>query len=116
MGRHIEGLGVAALAIVGLAWGDFVMGQPVPRDIGGRTTLAYAADALMLVAGAAMQWRRTAAWGAMAASLLVASVLGFATGNSTYLSLAGAASPSLGQVLLDPPTGLFNGSDEDLNI
>lgn len=63
MGRHIEGLGVAALAIVGLAWGDFAMGQPVPKDIGGRTALAYAVDALMLVAGAAMQWRRTAAWG-----------------------------------------------------
>lgn len=62
------------------------------------------------------RWRRTAAWGAMAASLLVASVLGFATGNSTYLTLAGSTSPSLGQDLLDPPTGLFNGSDEDLNI
>jgi hypothetical protein len=68
--------------------------------------------------GAAAQprWRRTAAWGAVAASIVAASLVGFATGNSTYMTLAGGSTPSLGQELLDPPTGLFNAADEDSNI
>lgn len=65
---------------------------------------------------AAPAWRRTAAWGAMAASLLVASVAGFATADSTYATLSDDSSLSLGQQLLDPPTGLFNGTDEDSSL
>jgi hypothetical protein len=61
-------------------------------------------------------WRRTAAWGAMAASIVVASFAGFATANSTYIALTGGSSLTVGQELLDPPTGLFNGTDEDPNI
>lgn len=66
LGWRVLGLGVAAMAVVGLAWGDFDPGQPVPKAFPGRIALAYAADAFMLVAGAAMEWRRTAAWGAAA--------------------------------------------------
>src|SRR5450432_2062145 len=65
-GWRVYGLGVMALGVVCLAWGDFVLGQPVPKDFPARTTLAYAAGAFMLVAGAAVEWRRTAAWGAAA--------------------------------------------------
>jgi hypothetical protein len=54
------------LGMVCLAWGDFVLGQPVPKDFPDRTALPYAAGAFMLVAGAAVQWRRTVAWGAAA--------------------------------------------------
>jgi anti-sigma factor RsiW len=61
-------------------------------------------------------WRGAVGWGAVAASLLVASLAGFAMGNDTYTTLAGGASASLSQELLDPPTGLFNGMDEDSNI
>ncbi|HYL87680.1 MAG TPA: DoxX family membrane protein [Burkholderiales bacterium] len=64
LGSRIYGLGVMALAVLGLAWQDFTLGQPVPKDIPYRSALACAAAALMLVAGAAVQWRRTAAWGA----------------------------------------------------
>lgn len=61
-------------------------------------------------------WRHAVAWGAMAASILVASFVGFETGNSTYATLSGgSAALSLSQELLDPPTGLFN-ADEDSNI
>jgi uncharacterized membrane protein YphA (DoxX/SURF4 family) len=63
-GWRIYGLGVMALGMVCLVWGDFVLGQPVPKTLPGRTALAYAAGVLMLVAGAAIEWRRAVAWGA----------------------------------------------------
>ena len=63
-GSRIYGLGVVALAMVCLAWGSFDPGQPVPKDFPGRIVLAYAAAVFMLVAGAVIEWRRTAAWGA----------------------------------------------------
>ncbi|HZB89809.1 MAG TPA: hypothetical protein VE397_00105 [Stellaceae bacterium] len=59
-------------------------------------------------------WRHAVAWGAMAASILVASLVGFEMGNSTYATLTGGSATSLSQELLDPPTGLFN-ADEDSN-
>lgn len=59
-GRHAYGLGVMALGMVGLAWGNFVLGQPVPRDFPARTGLAYAAASFMILAGAGVEWRRTA--------------------------------------------------------
>jgi hypothetical protein len=65
-GWRVYGLGVMALGMVCLAWGDFDLGQPVPKDFPDRTALAYAAAAFMFVAGAAVEWRRTAAWGAAA--------------------------------------------------
>ena len=65
-GWRIYGLGVIALAILCLGWGEFDPGQPVPKDFPARTVLAYAAAAFMLVAGAAVEWRRTVAWGAAA--------------------------------------------------
>ncbi len=64
LGWRIYGLGVMALGLVCLGWGDFDPGQPVPKGFPDRSALAYAAAALMLAAGAAVEWRRTAAWGA----------------------------------------------------
>jgi uncharacterized membrane protein YphA (DoxX/SURF4 family) len=66
LGWRVYGLGVMALGMVCLAWGDFDPGQPVPRDFTDRTVLAYVAAAFMFLAGAAVEWRRTAAWGAAA--------------------------------------------------
>ncbi len=63
-GWRVYGLGVMALGVVCLALGDFDPGQPVPKDFPIRTALAYAVAAFMLFAGAAVEWRRTAAWGA----------------------------------------------------
>ena len=71
-GWRVYGLGVMALAMVCLAWGGFDPGQPVPKDFPDRTALAYAAAAFMLVAGAAVEWRRTAAWGAAALTVYYA--------------------------------------------
>jgi uncharacterized membrane protein YphA (DoxX/SURF4 family) len=66
IGWRVYGLGVLALSIVCLAWGDFDPGQPVPKDFPFRAPLAYAAALFMLVAGAAVEWRRTVAWAAAA--------------------------------------------------
>jgi uncharacterized membrane protein YphA (DoxX/SURF4 family) len=65
-GWRVYGLGVMALGMACLAFGDFDPGQPVPANFPARTALAYAAGAFMVVAAAAVQWRRTAAWGAAA--------------------------------------------------
>jgi uncharacterized membrane protein YphA (DoxX/SURF4 family) len=53
-----------ALGLLGLAWGDFLPGQPVPSGFPVRTVLAYAAGALILLTGSAIEWRKTAAWAA----------------------------------------------------
>ena len=75
LGWRVYGLGVMALGIDCLAWGDFVLGQPVPKDFPDRTALAYAAAAFMLVAGAAVEWHRTAAWGAAALTAYYALIV-----------------------------------------
>jgi len=58
-GWRAYGLGVIALGIVGLAYGDFVLGQPVPRDLPFRSAFAYAAAAFLLAAGSGIEWRGT---------------------------------------------------------
>jgi uncharacterized membrane protein YphA (DoxX/SURF4 family) len=74
-GWRVYGLGVMALALVCLAWGSFDPGQPVPKTFPDRTALAYAAAVFMLVAGAAVEWRRTAAWGAAALTAYYAFIV-----------------------------------------
>ena len=74
-GWRVYGVGLIALAMVCLAWGDFDPGQPVPKAFPDRTALAYAAAAFMLVAGAAIEWRRTTAWGAAALAAYYALVV-----------------------------------------
>jgi uncharacterized membrane protein len=58
-GWRFYGLGIVALGLVCLAFGDFHPGQPVPKDFPARTALAYLVAVFMLVAGAAIEWRRT---------------------------------------------------------
>jgi uncharacterized membrane protein YphA (DoxX/SURF4 family) len=74
-GWRVYGLGVMALAMICLAWGNFDPGQPVPKDFPDRTALAYVAAAFMLVAGAAIEWRRTAAWAAAALTAYYALIV-----------------------------------------
>jgi uncharacterized membrane protein YphA (DoxX/SURF4 family) len=75
LGRHVYGLGVMAFGMMCLAWGDFVLGQPVPKGFPQRTALAYGAGAFMLVAGGAVEWRRTVAWGAAALTAYYALIV-----------------------------------------
>jgi uncharacterized membrane protein len=64
LGWRVYGVGVAALGLACLVFGEFDPGQKVPRNFPGRTPLAYCAGALMLVAASAIEWRRSRAWGA----------------------------------------------------
>jgi uncharacterized membrane protein len=75
VGWRIYGLGVMALGIVSLAWRDFDLGQPVPGGFPDRTVLAYAAAAFMLVAGVALEWRRTVVWSAAALAIYYAFIV-----------------------------------------
>lgn len=68
-GRRVYGLGLMALGAVNLMWGDFDTGQPVPDDFPHRTALAYIAAAFLLLAGLAVEWRRTAAKAAAALAM-----------------------------------------------
>ncbi len=63
---RVYGLGVAALGLACLAFGDFDPGQQVPWNFPARTPLAYCAGAFMVIAAAAIEWRRTRVWGASA--------------------------------------------------
>jgi uncharacterized membrane protein len=65
-GGRVYGLGVMAVGMACLAFGDFDPGQPMPEHFPARTALAYAAGAFMVVTAAAVEWRRIAAWGAAA--------------------------------------------------
>ena len=65
-GWRVYGLGIIALAVICLIWGDFHGGQPVPKNFPARTALAYAAATFMLVAGIALEWRKTTMWAAAA--------------------------------------------------
>jgi uncharacterized membrane protein YphA (DoxX/SURF4 family) len=71
-GWRVYGLGVMALGMACLAFGHFDPGQPVPKNFPARTALAYAAGAFMVVAAVAVEWRRTAAWGAAALTVYYA--------------------------------------------
>jgi uncharacterized membrane protein len=71
-GWRVYGLGVMAVGLASLAFGDFDPGQPVPQNFPARTALAYAAGAFMVAAAAAVEWRRTVAWGASALSVYYA--------------------------------------------
>jgi len=89
VGWRAYGLGVMALGLVGLAWGDFDPGQQVPGRFPDRTALAYAAAAFMLVAGAAVEWRRTAAWGAAALAAYYGLVVVLLMNGRVVLAHAG---------------------------
>jgi uncharacterized membrane protein YphA (DoxX/SURF4 family) len=63
---RIYGLAAVAFGLVGLCWGDFAaVWQPVPPTMPGRTILAYIVAAVLLLAGLSIQWRRSAALGAL---------------------------------------------------
>jgi uncharacterized membrane protein YphA (DoxX/SURF4 family) len=69
--QRLYGFAAVAFGLVGLIWGDFAaVWQPVAKTVPGRTALAYAVAAVLLLAGLAMQWRRSAAAGALTLTIL----------------------------------------------
>ena len=75
LGARVFGLGIIALALVCLAFGDFDFGQSVPKAFPARNALAYAAALFMLISGAAIEWRRTLTWGAAALAVYFALIV-----------------------------------------
>jgi uncharacterized membrane protein len=65
-GWRVYGLGMMALGLTSLAFREFDPGQPVPEHFPYRTILAYVAGVFIVVAAAAVEFRRTAAWGGAA--------------------------------------------------
>jgi uncharacterized membrane protein YphA (DoxX/SURF4 family) len=74
-GRYVYALGVMALGVASLAFGNFDPGQPVPKSFPAREILVYAAAGFMIAASAAILWRRTAAWGGAALAAYYALVV-----------------------------------------
>lgn len=73
LGNRVYGAAGMALGVIGLVWGDFAtVWQPVPPGTPGYTALAYFAAALSILGGIAMQFRRTAASGALVLAALYA--------------------------------------------
>ena len=58
-------------------------------------------------------WRVAVARVAVAASLLVVSLVGFALGTDAYINLNGDQQTALSQYLFDPPSGVFSGLGEE---
>jgi uncharacterized membrane protein YphA (DoxX/SURF4 family) len=74
LGQRVYGLGAVALGLIGLVWGDFAtVWQPIqalPFTVPHRTALAYIAAACLLVAGVALQGRRSAPAGLLVLAIL----------------------------------------------
>lgn len=75
IGARVLGLGIVAMALICLAWGDFDAGQPVPATLPGRTAIVYAVALFMLAVGGAMLWRRGASWAPAALTAYYAIVV-----------------------------------------
>lgn len=65
-GRRVYGLGMMALGLTSLAFREFDPGQPVPEHFPHRAILVYVAGVFIVVAAAAVEFRRTAARGGAA--------------------------------------------------
>jgi uncharacterized membrane protein len=73
LGSHGYGLAGIALGVIGLVWGDFAtVWQPIQAlgSVPHREALAYIAAVCLLLAGATIQWRRTAQAGAVLLAIL----------------------------------------------
>jgi uncharacterized membrane protein len=97
-GQRVFGLGVIAMGLVSLALGGFPPGA-LPSGLPAHE-LGYASAALLVAAGLALQWRRTAVWAAAAVGLYYAVVnLGLVNGPvvaahlGEFLAWFGVAEP-----------------------
>jgi uncharacterized membrane protein len=74
VGRYLCGLATAAAGLLDLIWGDFEAAhQPIGAfgdHIPGRATLAYITGSIMILAGTAMLFRRTARAGSSGTAII----------------------------------------------
>jgi uncharacterized membrane protein YphA (DoxX/SURF4 family) len=67
---RIYGLGAVVLGLTGLVWGDFAVVWQPANAVPGQSALGYAVAVPPLLAGLALQWRRSAAPAALALIVL----------------------------------------------
>jgi uncharacterized membrane protein YphA (DoxX/SURF4 family) len=73
LGQRVYGLAAVMLGLIGLVWDDFALvWQPVPAGLPGRALLAYALAAALVLAGAALNLKRSEAVGAAVLTILYA--------------------------------------------
>lgn len=65
-GARVWAVGIVALGLIGLAFGDFEGGQAAPKWLPDRALAAAVVNVFLVVAGAAAAWRRTRGVGAAA--------------------------------------------------
>lgn len=71
LGNRVYGAAAIALGVIMVIWADFAtVWHPVPPEVPGHAVLVYAAAALLVLGGLAMQVRRTAAGGALVLAAL----------------------------------------------
>ena len=75
IGWRVYGLGIVALAAIGLAIGDFLPGQPAPKSLPDRVVLAAVANGFLLLAGLAVGWHRLTARAAAAIAAYYAVIV-----------------------------------------
>lgn len=61
-GRQVLGFGIVVLAVACLVWGGFDPGQSVPDSLPAHDMLAAVVAIFMLIAGLAIEWRKTTVW------------------------------------------------------
>jgi uncharacterized membrane protein len=102
LGRHVYGAASLIFGMLGFATASFAYNwHPVPQDIAHRHLLAYAAAALMVAAGAALQWRKTTRAGLLIAALVytpfawlwLRRVIGFPQLSGTWSGFAEQFAP-----------------------
>jgi anti-sigma factor RsiW len=109
---------IAAARAAASAADDAVPEPRIGRALALVAPLASGAEIVPFPAALAARrrtWRDAAAWGAVAASLLVTSMFGFEIGSSAYANLTtqpSVAAESVAHELIDPPSGLFSEDDD----
>jgi uncharacterized membrane protein len=108
LGIHVYGLAAAALGAIQLVWGDFsTIWHPVQPGVPYRTALVYIVGVCLIVAGATVQWRRTARLGLpvlavlslLAALLWVRRVIGYPQLFGTWSGFAEQLVPAVAAVV-----------------
>jgi len=73
LGWRVYGLGVMSVGLASVVFREFDPGQPVPVSFPARSALACAVGAFMVLAAAAVEWRRIALWAAAALTVYYAT-------------------------------------------
>ena len=109
LGWRVWAIGIVLVGLVNLGLGDFSPGQPVPDWFPGRTPFAYATNALMVVAGAAVLWRPATVRATAVVTAYYAIVIVIVMNGSVWITAPAVYGPyeSIAIQLAIPAAGLI---------